>query len=182
MGKKQIIVLNGTSSSGKTSIAKELQTVLEEPYTYIAIDQLAEFLESYLPEGYTPNKQNEDKQLTEAFHFIRPSMVSLFHHTIKTLAMLEHRIIVDHVILDKEWLEECLGLLADEPVLFVGIYCSIEELERREKERGDRKLGLAKLQLDHVHQYANYDLEIDTTNNSARECAKAIKNFLEKSQ
>ncbi|PIN76851.1 hypothetical protein COV17_00815, partial [Candidatus Woesearchaeota archaeon CG10_big_fil_rev_8_21_14_0_10_36_11] len=33
-----IVFLNGTSSSGKTTIMKELETVLQERYSYTSID------------------------------------------------------------------------------------------------------------------------------------------------
>jgi len=34
----KIIFLNGPSSSGKSSVAKELQKILPEPYMHIGID------------------------------------------------------------------------------------------------------------------------------------------------
>ena len=39
MNKGTIIILNGTSSSGKTSIVKALQEVLDEPYLDAGIDK-----------------------------------------------------------------------------------------------------------------------------------------------
>ena len=38
MAKGSIIFLNGTSSSGKTSIAKALQQILDEPYLHCSAD------------------------------------------------------------------------------------------------------------------------------------------------
>jgi chloramphenicol 3-O-phosphotransferase len=38
-GHGTIIILNGTSSSGKTSIVKALQNVLDEPYREAGIDK-----------------------------------------------------------------------------------------------------------------------------------------------
>ncbi len=34
-----VIFLNGTSSSGKTSISLELQQILDEPYLHISVDK-----------------------------------------------------------------------------------------------------------------------------------------------
>ncbi|WP_078554024.1 chloramphenicol phosphotransferase CPT family protein [Bacillus alkalicellulosilyticus] len=181
MNKSKIIFLNGTSSSGKTSIAKELENVLHEPYTYLAIDHLAGFLESYLPEGYTPNKQMHDTKMVEALHFVRASMISLFHHFIKSLAILEKNIIVDHVILEKDWLQECVELLSNLSVTFVGVHCPLEELEHREKNRRDRMVGLAKSQFELVHKHFIYDIELDTSLLNSRDCALEIKNTLNKS-
>lgn len=39
MNKGHIIFLNGTSSSGKTTIAKALQEKLAEPYMYVSVDE-----------------------------------------------------------------------------------------------------------------------------------------------
>ena len=35
-----IILLNGTSSAGKSTLAKALQTLLSEPYLHVGIDTL----------------------------------------------------------------------------------------------------------------------------------------------
>jgi chloramphenicol 3-O phosphotransferase len=44
----------------------------------------------------------------------------------------------------------------------VGLFAPLEVLEARERERGDRELGLARWQYDRVHQGVVYDLELDT--------------------
>jgi chloramphenicol 3-O-phosphotransferase len=44
MGTSQVIVLNGASSSGKSSIATELQTLLSRPYLRFGVDVLIEGL------------------------------------------------------------------------------------------------------------------------------------------
>ena len=41
MKQGNIIFLNGTSSSGKTTQAKTLQQVLEEPYVYMSCDEIS---------------------------------------------------------------------------------------------------------------------------------------------
>ena len=38
----RIIFLNGTSSAGKSTLAKALRTALQEPFCYYASDQLAD--------------------------------------------------------------------------------------------------------------------------------------------
>ena len=48
MDKGRIIFLNGTSSSGKSSIAKALQNLLETPFLHVSAD---DFL-SMLPERF----------------------------------------------------------------------------------------------------------------------------------
>ena len=49
-------------------------------------------------------------------------------------------------------------------------------LEARERQRGDRLIGLARWQFDRVHRDMRYDLEIDTSIATPLECAEVIRN------
>ena len=46
---------------------------------------------------------------------------------------------------------------------FVGVHCQLEILEERERNRGDRQIGLARWQFDRVHRYGAYDFTLDTS-------------------
>ncbi|MBT2690594.1 hypothetical protein J7I93_20775 [Bacillus sp. ISL-47] len=47
---------------------------------------------------------------------------------------------------------------------------------KRERARGDRRIGQAKNQLDFVHkQNERYDVEVNTYENSIEDCAKTIE-------
>ena len=164
----KIIFLNGTSSSGKTSIAMELQQILEEPYLLVSIDNFI----SMLPQKYLNGE--DPVTLNKAILNIIPGM----HHSISALASSGNNIIVDHVLKNKEWLIECVKVLSDFQVLFVGVRCPLEELERREQKRGNRKKGLARFQYDLVHSHHTYDIEVDTFKNNPLECAQQIINVL----
>jgi chloramphenicol 3-O phosphotransferase len=52
-------------------------------------------------------------------------------------------------------------------VLFVGLHVSIDELNRREKARGDRPAGSAASDYDAIHRGLRYDLEIDAESDLA---------------
>lgn len=67
-----------------------------------------------------------------------------------------------------------LELLEDLPVIMVGVHCLLEELEQRERQRKDRKKGLARLQIGQVHAQAEYDVHLDTSLLSPDECAHRI--------
>lgn len=56
----------------------------------------------------------------------------------------------------------------------MGVHCPATELERREKERGDRRIGLSKSQLDFVHKVENYDIDVDTFTNGLENCVVRI--------
>jgi len=62
--------------------------------------------------------------------------------------------------------------------LYVGVFCPLEELRRREKERGNREIGLAESQLDDMFPQDKYDITVDTFTNTAEECADKIIELL----
>ncbi|HEY1933129.1 MAG TPA: hypothetical protein VGG99_14035 [Acetobacteraceae bacterium] len=51
----------------------------------------------------------------------------------------------------------------------------MDALEARERQRGDRSIGLARRQYDRVHKGMRYDLEVDTGTASALACAELIE-------
>jgi chloramphenicol 3-O phosphotransferase len=61
----------------------------------------------------------------------------------------------------------------------IGVRCPLEVLKEREKSRGDRTLGQARLQHELVHAHGVYDLEVDTAQFSAAECARQIQAYLQ---
>lgn len=75
-------------------------------------------------------------------------------------------------------MESLLQLFDGLEVVFVGVHCPLEELERREKKRGNRGRGRARLQFDQVHAQAIYDVKIDTSVLSTEECASAIADYM----
>ncbi|NMO97712.1 chloramphenicol phosphotransferase CPT family protein [Paenibacillus lemnae] len=169
MAQGTVIFLNGTSSSGKTSISLELQRILDEPYLHISLDQFLHMLPADYLNGGKPEETTTHAMM---------QTVKGMHHALPALAAAGSNIIVDHVMQEKQWLEECASLLAGYKVLFVSVVCSLEELQRRETERGDRNIGLASYQYNLVHSHGIGDLEINTEFNSALECAEKIKTYL----
>lgn len=189
MNKGKIIFLNGTSSAGKTSIARELQSILDEPYIFVAFDTFVDML----PEKFLATNAQADK----GFHWIPVEkenkkgvevktgpigqmLVSGMHHSIAALVNLGNNVIVEHVLLEKKWLKECIELFSKFHVLSVGIHCPLEVVEKREKERGDRVVGQTRAMFSSVHFNEIYDLNVDTSLTNPKECAQQIKAFQEK--
>jgi len=164
-----IIFLNGASSSGKTSILKALQNMLDEPYLDMGIDRFIWML----PKRYL-DRPLWDDVLGKAVH-AGPAGRVLFsgmHHAIAAAAKTGNNILADHVLVEKDWVDECARLFADMPAYLIGIQCPLEVLEQRERERKDRTLGQARTQFDVIHKYTIYDLEIDTSRLTIEECAQ----------
>ena len=101
-----------------------------------------------------------------------------FHLSVAGMASAGNNVIVDHVLAAEWRLPHLLSLLPPENVVFVGVHCHLEELARRELERGNREPGLAARQYQLVHADKIYDIDVDTSISTPEECAAAIKTFL----
>ncbi|MEU6512384.1 MULTISPECIES: chloramphenicol phosphotransferase CPT family protein [unclassified Streptomyces] len=166
MASGRIIFLNGTSSSGKSSIARELLGILDDGvFFHMAVD------------GFNAMRSKRELGAEELDAALRRTRMG-FHRSIAAMAEAGNDIVVDHVLSEPWRLLDCLTLLRPEDVLFVGVHCPLDELARRELARGDRPPGLAAHQYDLVHGHGDYDLECDTSAASPRECAQRIKEFL----
>lgn len=83
--------------------------------------------------------------------------------------------IVDSILLTLyNSLEELISVLKDYSVLFVHVTCSIEDLRKREIERGDREQGQAESQLQYLVPKDIYDLTVDTSLFDVDNCAEKI--------
>jgi chloramphenicol 3-O phosphotransferase len=178
-----IIVLNGTSSSGKTSILRALQQVLDAPYLDAGIDKFLWMLpKRYLNVplwhevfSYTYAPKGESADLVIRAGPLGFRLMSGMHRAIQALACAGNNVLADHVLLEPVWVRECAELFADLPAWFVGIRCPLDVLEARERARSDRTVGQARAQFDAVHAHSVYDMEVDTSALSPMDCAMRIR-------
>jgi chloramphenicol 3-O phosphotransferase len=172
----KIIILNGASSSGKTSIVRALQTLLDEPFLDAGIDKFIWML----PKRYLERPLWDDVMgLATEGGPVGHRLMSGMHQSIVALSRAGNNVVADHVLVERHWVDECAALFSDLPALFVGIYCPLDVLEHREVARKDRTLGQAKAQFPLVHAHGIYDLVVDTSQASAEACAGEIKQRLE---
>ncbi len=172
-----LVILNGTSSSGKTSISTELINQKEIPFYHLSID---DFFNNY--NGFINNKF-PDEPPREIDHqvvsqILDDSIISVYHSTIKLLLEFGFNVIADTIIDNDKRFNEFLDQFFDQPTLYIGVICSIEELIRREQTRGDRQIGLAASQYSKVYCFDEYDLEVDTEEMNPTECAEKILSFI----
>ncbi|KUO20094.1 chloramphenicol phosphotransferase CPT family protein [Streptomyces dysideae] len=161
-----IIFLNGTSSSGKSSIAKELLPILDDTYFYMPVD-------AFHAMRTTPRDLAPDQLQSVLKHTWMG-----FHRAVAGMAAGGNNIVVDHVLSEQWRLLDCLALFASADVVLVGVHCPLPELEQREQMRGDRPPGLAARQIAQVHAHGLYDIECDTSATSPLDCARQIRDFL----
>jgi chloramphenicol 3-O phosphotransferase len=172
----KVIFINGTSSSGKTSIVRALQNLLDEPYLEAGIDKFIWMLpERYLDRPLWDDVLGLANRAGEAGHALTHGM----HCAIEALSKAGSNVVADHVLVEPAWARNCADLFADLPAYLIGVQCPLEVLEERERSRKNRTLGQAKLQFPVIHKYAVYDLEVDTSVLSPEECARRIQSRLD---
>lgn len=171
-----VIVLNGTSSAGKTSLSTAVQQSLDRPFLEAGLDKFLWML----PAQYrrAPLWDEVMGRVTEAGP-VGHQLVKGMHQAIASLSRAGSNVVADHVLIEPTWLTHCAEALAGLPTLFVGVACPLAVLEQRERARGDRTLGQATRQHAVVHRGARYDLVIDTSRMSPAEGAALIARHLE---
>lgn len=187
-----VVILNGTSGVGKSTIQKKLQELFEKPYLKVGIDNL---FVGVLPEKYLNGTASQPEAIWTTSTTTTPNgkpiftltfgpdgrkIISGMHHTIAEYARTGNNVIVDYILYDPAWLPELVAALQNVRVYFIGVHASLEVIEQREKERATSPLGHARSIYDTVHSGCTYDLFINTTNISPDQAAIQIKNFIEK--
>ena len=164
----QIILLNGACSSGKTTICKSLRKLLPIPYFYYSSDQLVDA-------GMLPEVERHTGDTPFSWNVLRPRFFSGFHNSIAAFANSGSYLLVEHIVEQPAWLDELVRLLTPFKVHYVGVMCPMEEMERREKARGNRRIGEGRSHIeDGIHTWSGYDTVIDTAEFSPEENARKL--------
>ena len=125
--------------------------------------------------GGDPPRRHQGRLKTKV---LASSTSRRFHRAVAGTAAAGNNVVMDHVLIAGWRLQDCLSVLVPHNMVLVGVHCPVEELERRERERGDRPAGIAARRLKHVHAHGLYDVACDTGCSTARECALHIKEFV----
>ncbi len=149
----RIILLNGASSSGKSSLARAVQARIEEPFWHISIDHLRDA-------GVLPTTRIRSGEFQ--WSTMRDAFFEGFEQSLLAYVRCGNNLIVEHIMESRDWLLRLVRLLEAQDVFFVGLHCDLAELERREIARGDRKVGDARRDFHLIHSYCRYDAELDS--------------------
>jgi chloramphenicol 3-O phosphotransferase len=179
MTRARIVLLNGVGSVGKSSIARALQTITAEPFLHVQMDAFLEMLPAAYqehPDGFTYETIYEDGQPLVVIRAgpVGERTMRGMRHAIAAMAAQGNNLIVDEVLTGSEKAEYA-DLLAAFDLFMVGVFAPLDVLEARERQRGDRLIGLARWQYGRVHEGMTYDLEVDTSLATPMECAELIK-------
>ena len=146
---KQVIIINGPSCAGKSTIAKEICRQSNNRFVHLQIDKTGEFNSTIFPKGFMFAKnevgtENSDDGLKGLFNNNRLArrkvVASILLATARELLNQNFNVVID-TALDgpdaKESAQRYLEYLTGYNVLFVGIYCPVEERLKRLKTRTD---------------------------------------------
>jgi chloramphenicol 3-O phosphotransferase len=149
-------MLNGASSSGKSTLAIALRDRLEAPFLHVSSDHL-------VAAGMLPVRRDDGGPF-DWWHQVRPRFFDGFHRCLPALAAAGNDMVVEHIIEFSGWRSQLAVLLANLDVFLVGVHCDLDELDRRGRARGDRRFGEGRSHIaDGIHAFGPYDYEVDTT-------------------
>ena len=182
----RVIVLNGTTSAGKTTLAKLLQRELAargEPWLVIGLDdfmarspadwfRIGNHVGSHAEEGIV--FETVDGAIERRVGPWGRTVLAGYRGAVAGMARAGLHVIVDEVMLSAEdwdgWQQELTGL----DVTWVAVDAALDIVLERERERGDRVIGMAAAQYDVVHAFATYDVRVDTGTLTPTEAVGAI--------
>ena len=195
-----VLILNGPSSSGKTSIQKALQKKADRLFLRIGIDT---FFDALLPEPDISRIQDERRldQVATNGEYIRgityekdalgaPSIplhigpagdrvMKGMHQAIAGYAKSGNHLIVDYILYKPEYLDDLIRSLQGQKVYWIGIFAPLELIEEREKTRGTSPVGHARSHYHSCHQNVSYDLMLNTAYATPDELAEKILEFMQ---
>lgn len=181
-----IIILDGSPSVGKSTIAKQIQEIAEEPFYYFPIDEFMKKLHSRWIQfvddlsivegiGYQIGTDEAGKTVIK-FRAgpVGEKLIKGYIQTIKGFSETGNHVIADAIITDQVWLEWMEEAFHNLPTHFVGLHAPLGVLEAREKRRFEPE-GTTRGRYTEVYAMKKpYDLTIDTSKINAESAAKTI--------
>ena len=177
--KGRVVILNGAGSVGKGAIAKALQEKTAEPFLHVEMDAFLDMLPQRYwndPEGMIFETIEEDRKPSVVIRTgpVVARALAGMRRAVVAMAAEGNNLIVDEVMTAAE-AADYRRLLKDFDLAMIGVFASLDVLEERERQRGDRMIGLARWQHARIHKDIAYDLAVDTTRTTPEACAAHIK-------
>lgn len=181
----RVIVLDGTSSSGKTTLATGLRNRFEsvgECWVVTGVDDFFNKLpRSWLAIGAHVGLFADDGVVfdtSDGFEMrmgtVGRTLLRAYREAVGAMARAGMNVIVDDVMLREEEWASWQHAIAGLSVLWVRVRIDLDVLEAREQARKDRVVGMARWQYPLVHRFASYDVEVDTGDLDPSSAADAV--------
>jgi chloramphenicol 3-O phosphotransferase len=172
----QVVLLHGASSSGKTTVARAIQQLSDDPWLRLGIDAFWNAIdERWMEHG--PRAADGFAWLDDATIVPGPAgqrLAAGMRAAVAACARAENDVLVDDVFIDSNWLDAWRFELADLDWFLVGVMAPLSALEERERARGNRIVGEARAQFDVIHTGIEYHTTVNTASQSPEQCAREI--------
>lgn len=195
--KPVVIILNGPSASGKSSIQKEFQNLMmPDLWIKLGIDNL---FDSPMPEITAQNleywqNENQIRWVTTTKDAQSNPTITLhvgaegnqvaygMNSAITAYAQNGCSVIVDYIAYEKAWIDDLQAKLAAANVVvyWIKVALPLPILEEREAARATSPKGHGRSHYNNVYHDVLYDLELDTSKLSSKDCAQKILTMLYK--
>lgn len=191
----KIIILNGPSGSGKSSIQKEFQRLMmPNLWVKVGIDNL---FDSVMPDITPENmnfwqSKNVIRWVEESKDVDGNKVITLFvgpqgekvayamNSAIAAYAQNGCNVIVDYIAYDQKWLKDLESKCSGFTAYYVALEVPLEILEQREEARGTSPKGHARSHYFTVYGDKRYDLVVNSGSDSAQEIAQKLKLLIER--
>ncbi len=163
--KKQIILINGPSSSGKSTLSEALQAFIEEKrnekYAIISIDDFMKL-------------STEETIYEDDVFEISGDMCTGALEALKN----SPGVIIDHVITSERIFRQLTEMLGQYHIHSVHVTCPLNVLLQREQARKNRCMGSAEASYTYLFPKDGYDVTVDTSVMTPAECSAKIHDIL----
>jgi chloramphenicol 3-O-phosphotransferase len=159
------VLLTGPSSSGKTSVAQALRTLLPDVWLHAPIDAFFDMVDMSHP-------MLRPKPMTALASLgFFSGIVAAWRGLIES----GNRLLID-VVANDPLLRECARAFSEHRVMIVELTAALDVLEARERLRADRSSGQARAQFGYIADRLvdAHDVRIDTSGSSVDETARAV--------
>ncbi len=184
----RVVLLNGTASAGKTSLAAAIQMAAPTMWVVVAQDDFARnliprFVGLTEPAGIpvTPSDgftfvRAGDGTMTVDVGPVGRRLLRGYRQAVAAVARAGNDVLVDEAKFDDDGLAEWQEALDGLDVTWVRVDCDLTICDARERTRSDRVLlrGLARGLYERVHAGVPYDIVVWTTDASPEHCAQAV--------
>lgn len=190
-----VIILNGPSGSGKSSIQKEFQQLMmPNLWVKVGIDNL---FDKVMPD-ITPNNvafwqtTNPIRWVEEIHDIEGTSAIKLLmgpqgervayamNSAIAAYAQNGCNVIVDYIAYNPAWFKDLEQKCKNLTTYYIAVEIPLDTLEKREEERGTSPKGHARSHYATVYGDKQYDLAVNSGVHTAQEIAEQLKQLVEK--
>lgn len=180
-----ILLLVGTSSAGKSTLAKHLQDDLSEHYLLLGLDDVFRMVSRrwgggpggpLSVQGFRYDRETVPQAQVIRYGPVGRRVLDGMQRAVAAFAQAGNHLIVDEMLLDERVLAGWVKHLKRFQTYLIKVTATLTVLEQREQQRGNAS-GLARGHLQ-ANDLRYFDFLMDTTEKPARACAQEIIHWM----